>query len=174
MTDTKSVYNDIKRLIDQAMRSLIDHDLPNQLSQGTNMTGNQNIHQSYNHGQGNVLSNSSQYDAMLGSISISSVSNRSKSNQTSALKRQLDAKAKSSRYIQFFRLPKDELLDGFVPCSLWLTYNKEVVAGTLYLSQNYACFSDGKDGVAVVIPLRNIALVEKGDSGYLPKVSRVL
>jgi hypothetical protein len=87
----------------------------------------------------------------------------------SALKRQMDNQAKSDRYIRTFRLPSDEILDGFVTCSLWQTYNKDAVGGTLYLSQNYACFIDTRVEVNVVIPLRNVSRVEKADSGYLPQ-----
>lgn len=85
------------------------------------------------------------------------------------LKRDMDNQAKSDRYIQQFRLPKNENLDGFISCSLWLNYSKEAVGGVLYLSQNYTCFIDNRRHCSVVIPLRNVARVEKADSGYLPQ-----
>ena len=109
MTDSRDVYKDIKRLIDQAMRSLIDHDLSQGLMGQANFANN-----------GNVLSHHK--------------------DVSSVLKRQMDARAKSVRYIHYFRLPREELLDGFVPCSLWVNFanKKEAVGGTLYLSQNYA------------------------------------
>lgn len=127
ISDTKSVYNDLKRLIDQAMRSLIDHDHMNNTldynylsSRGLTDSFNENLSfgQQMIH-SGNILSNK------LGDKFGDSNSSRMKLNQQGALKRQLDARAKSNRYIMYFRLPKNELLDGFVPCSLWLTYTTE-------------------------------------------------
>lgn len=139
MQDVKAVYNDMRRLIDQAMRSLIDNDMSNM-----KLIGN--------------------FDRVGFGEHL-----KGPTKNSSALKRQLDTQAKSDRYIQKFRLPRNEILDGYINCSFWLSYNREPIGGTLFLSQNYACFVDTKETVAVVIPLRNVAMVEKGDSGdYLP------
>ena len=183
MTDTKSVYNDMKRLTEQAMRSLIDHDSSfNNSLFGNNFDMTASYDSNFGGGGGGSNNNNNvfgnKYGNNLSSNALGSGAgndrNPSSSSNQNRLKRQLDARAKSFRYINFFRLPKNEILDGFVPCSLWLNYDKKAAAGTLYLSQNYACFSDGKEGVAVVIPLRNVGLIERSDSSSLPKVSFAL
>lgn len=82
-----------------------------------------------------------------------------------SLKRDLDARAHSEAYRMTFRLPRDEKLDGSTECTLWTPYNKQHVWGRLFISCNYVCFeSRVKNLVYVIIPLREIALVEKVDS----------
>ncbi|KAJ9591108.1 hypothetical protein L9F63_002329, partial [Diploptera punctata] len=81
----------------------------------------------------------------------------------SFLKRDLDARAHSEAYRLLFRLPASEKLDGSTEATLWTPYNKRIVWGRMYLSQNYLCFeSRVKNLVNVVIPLRDVRLVEKG------------
>ena len=74
------------------------------------------------------------------------------------------------------------MLDGNVVCSLWTPYNKRHIKGKLYLSNNYICFMSKVINltiqkykqkrvkiyflkvpkiVEVIIPIRNIYLVEK-------------
>jgi hypothetical protein len=52
-----------------------------------------------------------------------------------------------------------------VECYLWTPFNKKYRYGRLYISQNFACFQSHVPGlVALVIPLRDVAHVEKTDS----------
>lgn len=82
------------------------------------------------------------------------------------LKRDLDARAHTEAYRNTFRLPADEKLDGSAECTLWTPYNKQFVWGKLYISNNYVCFEARvKELVSVVIPLRDVALVEKVENG---------
>ncbi|XP_044261162.1 TBC1 domain family member 9 [Tribolium madens] len=82
--------------------------------------------------------------------------------KASFLKRDLDARAQSDAYKLMFRLPSSEKLDGSIDCTLMTPYNKQHVAGRLFLSQNYICFeSRVKSQVSVVIPLRDVKLAEK-------------
>ncbi|XP_022235832.1 TBC1 domain family member 9-like, partial [Limulus polyphemus] len=92
-------------------------------------------------------------------------SSRNVPKKPSYLKRDLDARAHSEAYRMTFRLPRDEKLDGSTECTLWTPYNKQHVWGRLFISCNYICFeSRVKNLVYVIIPLRDIALVEKVDS----------
>lgn len=82
--------------------------------------------------------------------------------KASFLKRDLDARAHSEAYRLMFRLPSTEKLDGSIDCTLLTPYNKKHVAGRLFLSQNYICFdSRVKAQVSLVVPLRDVKLVEK-------------
>ncbi|CAB3361215.1 Hypothetical predicted protein [Cloeon dipterum] len=83
----------------------------------------------------------------------------------SFLKRDLDARAHSEAYRLKFHLPNSEKLDGTSDATLWTPYNKHHVWGTLYLSQNFVCFdSRVANLVTLVIPLREVNLVEKVES----------
>ncbi|CAG5132488.1 unnamed protein product [Candidula unifasciata] len=88
-----------------------------------------------------------------------------KKKKMSVLKRDLDAKARSERFRLAFRLPVTEKLDGDEECTLWTPYNKQHVWGRLYLSNNYICFTSRvKDLVTLIIPLRDVSLVERIDN----------
>lgn len=87
------------------------------------------------------------------------------SKKISLLKRDLDAKARSEAFRAAFHLPAHEKLDGDTDCMLWTPYNKQHVSGRLYLSLNYICFASRiRDQVSVIIPNREILVVEKIDS----------
>uniref|UniRef100_A0A8C9VYB8 TBC1 domain family member 9 n=1 Tax=Scleropages formosus TaxID=113540 RepID=A0A8C9VYB8_SCLFO len=80
-------------------------------------------------------------------------------------KMDLDARAKSERYRSLFRLPKDEKLDGHTDCTLWTPFSKKHVVGQLFVSKNYICFSSKEEAqCSLVIPLREVTVVEKADS----------
>ncbi|ELT95953.1 hypothetical protein CAPTEDRAFT_186677 [Capitella teleta] len=84
----------------------------------------------------------------------------------STLKRDLDARARSESYRSSFNLPLSEKLDGDAECSLWTPYNKSHAWGKLYISAHFICFSSRvRDLVTVIIPMRDVNLVEKVDSG---------
>ncbi|XP_014214910.1 TBC1 domain family member 9 isoform X1 [Copidosoma floridanum] len=83
----------------------------------------------------------------------------------SFLKRDLDARAHSEVYRLQFRLPVNEKLDGSIDATLWTPYNKRQNWGKIYLSQNYMCFeSRVKNLVSLVIPLREVKLIEQAES----------
>ncbi|TSK45889.1 TBC1 domain family member 9B [Bagarius yarrelli] len=83
----------------------------------------------------------------------------------SALKRDLDARAKNERYRALFRLTKEERLDGHTDCTLWLPFAKMHVVGQMFVSNNYICFaSRDEDLCQLIIPLREVSIVEKADS----------
>ncbi|XP_064417431.1 TBC1 domain family member 9 [Latimeria chalumnae] len=85
--------------------------------------------------------------------------------RVSALKRDLDARAKSERYRVFFRLPKDEKLDGHTDCTLWTPFNKIHIVGQMFVSTNYICFNSKEEcQCSLIIPLREVTIVEKADS----------
>lgn len=85
--------------------------------------------------------------------------------KNSFLIRDLNARAHSEAYRLLFRLPASEKLDGRTEATLWTPYNKRNVWGCMYLSQNYLCFSSRVKGlVNVVIPLRDVMLVEKAEN----------
>ncbi|XP_067424062.1 TBC1 domain family member 9 isoform X2 [Emydura macquarii macquarii] len=85
--------------------------------------------------------------------------------KVSALKRDLDARAKSERYRALFRLPKDEKLDGHTNCTLWTPFNKMHILGQMFVSTNYICFTSKEENLcSLIIPLREVAVVEKADS----------
>ncbi|XP_039316595.1 TBC1 domain family member 9B isoform X2 [Saimiri boliviensis] len=83
----------------------------------------------------------------------------------SALKRDLDARAKNECYRATFRLPRDEQLDGHTSCTLWTPFNKLHIPGQMFISNNYICFaSKEEDACHLIIPLREVTIVEKADS----------
>ncbi|XP_042274745.1 TBC1 domain family member 9B isoform X1 [Thunnus maccoyii] len=83
----------------------------------------------------------------------------------SALKRDLDARAKNERYRTMFRLTQDERLDGHTDCTLWTPFAKMHVVGQLFISNNYICFSSREEELCqLIIPLREVSIVEKADS----------
>uniref|UniRef100_A0A8D2J5H3 TBC1 domain family member 9 n=1 Tax=Varanus komodoensis TaxID=61221 RepID=A0A8D2J5H3_VARKO len=85
--------------------------------------------------------------------------------KVSALKRDLDARAKSERYRALFRLPKNEKLDGHTDCTLWTPFNKMHILGQMFVSTNYICFSSKEENLcSLIIPLREVTIVEKADS----------
>ncbi|XP_043918219.1 TBC1 domain family member 9 isoform X2 [Protopterus annectens] len=85
--------------------------------------------------------------------------------KVSALKRDLDARAKSERYRAIFRLPKDEKLDGHTDCTLWTPFNKKHIVGQMFVSTNYICFTSKDEQLcSLIIPLREVTIVEKADS----------
>ncbi|XP_053712751.1 TBC1 domain family member 9 isoform X2 [Synchiropus splendidus] len=85
--------------------------------------------------------------------------------KVSALKRDLDARAKSERYRALFRLPKDEKLDGHTDCTLWTPFNKMHILGQMFVSTNYICFTSKEEmQCSLIIPLREVTIVEKADS----------
>uniref|UniRef100_A0A9J8DC85 TBC1 domain family member 9 n=1 Tax=Cyprinus carpio carpio TaxID=630221 RepID=A0A9J8DC85_CYPCA len=85
--------------------------------------------------------------------------------KVSALKRDLDARAKSERYRALFRLPKDEKLDGHTDCTLWTPFNKMHILGQMFVSTNYICFTSKEEtACSLIIPLREVTIVEKADS----------
>uniref|UniRef100_A0A8C6TUX9 TBC1 domain family, member 9 (with GRAM domain) n=1 Tax=Neogobius melanostomus TaxID=47308 RepID=A0A8C6TUX9_9GOBI len=85
--------------------------------------------------------------------------------KVSALKRDLDARAKSERYRALFRLPKDEKLDGHTDCTLWTPFNKMHILGQMFVSTNYICFMSKEESLcSLIIPLREVTIVEKADS----------
>uniref|UniRef100_A0A8C8DZZ7 TBC1 domain family member 9 n=1 Tax=Oryzias sinensis TaxID=183150 RepID=A0A8C8DZZ7_9TELE len=85
--------------------------------------------------------------------------------KVSALKRDLDARAKSERYRALFRLPKDEKLDGHTDCTLWTPFNKMHILGQMFVSTNYICFTSKEETLcSLIIPLREVTIVEKADS----------
>ncbi|XP_018418920.1 PREDICTED: TBC1 domain family member 9 isoform X2 [Nanorana parkeri] len=85
--------------------------------------------------------------------------------KVSALKRDLDARAKSERYRSLFRLPKDEKLDGHTDCTLWTPFSKRHIVGQMFVSTNYICFTSKEENLcSLIIPLREVTIVEKADS----------
>uniref|UniRef100_A0A3Q4ARM4 TBC1 domain family member 9 n=1 Tax=Mola mola TaxID=94237 RepID=A0A3Q4ARM4_MOLML len=85
--------------------------------------------------------------------------------KVSVLKRDLDARAKSERYRALFRLPKDEKLDGHTGCTLWTPFNKMHILGQMFVSTNYICFTSKEETLcSLIIPLREVTIVEKADS----------
>ncbi|KAL1023763.1 hypothetical protein UPYG_G00045800 [Umbra pygmaea] len=90
---------------------------------------------------------------------------RKSPKKVSALKRDLDARAKSERYRALFRLPKDEKLDGHTGCTLWTPFNKMHILGQMFVSTNYICFTSKEETLcSLIIPLREVTIVEKADS----------
>ncbi|XP_048086694.1 TBC1 domain family member 9B isoform X2 [Alosa alosa] len=83
----------------------------------------------------------------------------------SALKRDLDARAKNERYRALFRLTHDERLDGHTDCTLWTPFAKMHVVGQMFVSNNYICFASREEDMCqLIIPLREVSIVEKADS----------
>ncbi|XP_063045871.1 TBC1 domain family member 9B [Engraulis encrasicolus] len=83
----------------------------------------------------------------------------------SALKRDLDARAKNERYRALFRLTQDERLDGHTDCTLWTPFAKMHVVGQMFVSNNYICFASREEDMCqLIIPLREVSIVEKADS----------
>ncbi|XP_061090909.1 TBC1 domain family member 9B isoform X1 [Conger conger] len=83
----------------------------------------------------------------------------------SALKRDFDARAKNERYRAMFRLTQDERLDGHTDCTLWTPFAKMHVVGQMFVSNNYICFASREEDLChLIIPLREVSVVEKADS----------
>ncbi|XP_064181968.1 TBC1 domain family member 9B [Anguilla rostrata] len=83
----------------------------------------------------------------------------------SALKRDFDARAKNERYRAMFRLTQDERLDGHTDCTLWTPFAKMHVVGQMFVSNNYICFASREEDLChLIIPLREVSIVEKADS----------
>ncbi|KAK9406499.1 TBC1 domain family member 9B isoform b [Crotalus adamanteus] len=83
----------------------------------------------------------------------------------SALKRDLDARAKNEWYRATFRLPKDERLDGHTDCTLWTPFNKIHILGQMFVSNNYICFaSKAEEACHLIIPLREAKETMKEES----------
>uniref|UniRef100_A0A8C5T0F7 TBC1 domain family member 9 n=1 Tax=Malurus cyaneus samueli TaxID=2593467 RepID=A0A8C5T0F7_9PASS len=71
----------------------------------------------------------------------------------------------SERYRALFRLPKDEKLDGHTDCTLWTPFNKMHILGQMFVSTNYICFTSKEENLcSLIIPLREVTIVEKADS----------
>uniref|UniRef100_A0A8C2X069 TBC1 domain family member 9B n=1 Tax=Cyclopterus lumpus TaxID=8103 RepID=A0A8C2X069_CYCLU len=80
-------------------------------------------------------------------------------------KTDLDARAKNERYRMAFRLTQDERLDGHTDCTLWTPFAKMHVVGQLFISNNYICFNSREEDLCqLIIPLREVSIVEKADS----------
>ncbi|XP_030251711.1 TBC1 domain family member 9B isoform X5 [Sparus aurata] len=76
-----------------------------------------------------------------------------------------DARAKNERYRTMFRLTQDERLDGHTDCTLWTPFAKMHVVGQLFISNNYICFNSREEDLCqLIIPLREVSIVEKADS----------
>ncbi|XP_028271359.1 TBC1 domain family member 9B [Parambassis ranga] len=83
----------------------------------------------------------------------------------SALKRDFDARAKNEWYRTMFRLTQEERLDGHTDCTLWTPFAKMHVVGQLFISNNYICFNSREEDLCqLIIPLREVSIVEKADS----------
>ncbi|KAM8764944.1 TBC1 domain family member 9B isoform 1-T1 [Rhynchonycteris naso] len=83
----------------------------------------------------------------------------------SALKRDLDARAKNEYYRATFQLPGDEHLDGHTGCTLWTPFSKLHIPGQMFISSNYICFASKEENAChLIIPLREVTIVEKADS----------
>lgn len=75
----------------------------------------------------------------------------------SYLLRDLTTRQHSEEYRRVFRLPATEILDGKIKANLWLPYKKRYANGSIFLSQNFMCFSSDVRGlVYLVIPLKMI------------------
>ncbi|KAK1904133.1 TBC1 domain family member 9B [Dissostichus eleginoides] len=78
----------------------------------------------------------------------------------SALKRDLDARAKNEHYRTMFRLTQDERLDGHTDCTLWAPFAKMHVVGQLFISNNYICFNSREEDLCqLIIPLRELPMM---------------
>ncbi|CAF1436530.1 unnamed protein product [Rotaria magnacalcarata] len=104
----------------------------------------------------------SQKDAFQEEDWFPAVTKKTAPKVISQLKRDFDAKARSEIYRCRFRLPCDERLDGEIACHLWTPYNRSSIAGKLYISSNFICFSSKVyHQVNLIIPFRDIVVVEK-------------
>uniref|UniRef100_A0A673A5V7 TBC1 domain family, member 9 (with GRAM domain) n=1 Tax=Sphaeramia orbicularis TaxID=375764 RepID=A0A673A5V7_9TELE len=62
-------------------------------------------------------------------------------------------------------LTQDERLDGHTDCTLWTPFAKMHVVGQLFISNNYICFNSREEDLCqLIIPLREVTIVEKADS----------
>ncbi|XP_055077768.1 TBC1 domain family member 9B-like isoform X2 [Periophthalmus magnuspinnatus] len=81
------------------------------------------------------------------------------------IKRDLDARAKNQQYRSWFRLTEEERLDGHTDCTLWAPFAKSHVPGQLFVSSSCLCFRSKQEDVCqLIIPLREVTVVEKADS----------
>uniref|UniRef100_A0AAV2M4W8 TBC1 domain family member 9 n=1 Tax=Knipowitschia caucasica TaxID=637954 RepID=A0AAV2M4W8_KNICA len=81
------------------------------------------------------------------------------------IKRDLDARAKNQQYRSWFRLTEEERLDGHTDCTLWTPFAKSHVPGQLFVSSSCLCFRSKQEDVCqLIIPLREVTVVEKADS----------
>lgn len=86
-------------------------------------------------------------------------------NAAPQIKRDLDARAKNQQYRSWFRLTEEERLDGHTDCTLWAPFAKSHVPGQLFISSSCLCFRSRQDDVCqLIIPLREVTVVEKADS----------
>ncbi|XP_072315703.1 TBC1 domain family member 9B-like isoform X2 [Eucyclogobius newberryi] len=81
------------------------------------------------------------------------------------IKRDLDARARNQQYRSWFRLTEEEQLDGHTDCTLWAPFAKSHVPGQLFVSSSCLCFRSRQEDVCqLIIPLREVTVVEKADS----------
>ncbi|XP_055016894.1 TBC1 domain family member 9B-like isoform X2 [Boleophthalmus pectinirostris] len=86
-------------------------------------------------------------------------------NSAPQIKRDLDARAKNQQYRSWFRLTEEERLDGHTDCTLWAPFAKSHVPGQLFVSSSCLCFRSKQEDVCqLIIPLREVTVVEKADS----------
>lgn len=64
-----------------------------------------------------------------------------------------------------FWLFRDEWLDGYISCILWMLFNKLYIFGQMFIFNNYICFVSKEEDVCYfIIFLREVIIVEKVDS----------
>lgn len=86
------------------------------------------------------------------------------SKKQTFLKRDLDARTESETYRLLFRLDSSEKLDGMITACLHAPFNRTLVPGVLFLSQNYLCYESKDKGLlSLVLPLRYLETAEKGE-----------
>ncbi|XP_065900835.1 TBC1 domain family member 9-like isoform X2 [Dysidea avara] len=119
-----------------------------------------------------TLSNS---DILSGSLIDTSASivetMRMASNRHIPLNQQLALYKQRTQYRLLFRLPDHEILHAMCNCTLWHITTKGLIAGSLYLSPHYLCFTSKLQGALwTVIPLREIIQSDLiNDNPHLPQ-----